>query len=380
MTLRWPLEYLEMARFYTVINFSVLLTYFAADLLWNFGFLGIHATVGNGTEGSCQACPVGTIGNTSDPDCHSCNISGQCQDPSSNCVLCPAGRHQNLTGQTVCYECEKGKYQDKAGKATCIPCPLGYFQNKRGQTSCLKCEKGHYQNATGETTCKLCQKGSFSSSDGSNMCMQCGNGKYCNTTGCTKCFGCPPGQEADRMGAQNCTYCQKGSFKPSSGSEVCHSCQDGWYQLKTGQTSCLECPEGHYCPWPNSEPVPCDKEQICPPGSSAPKEDCKGLMTLNNETEECEMSPIVYALIAVSLAVVVAAIGFVILRKYRRNNETRQRLLERQHPVYTGWWIWKFTARKERSFSSMVELLAYCTLCRLGMGNVAREAPRSINE
>ena len=97
-----------------------------------------------------------------DPDCHSCNISGQCQDPSSNCVLCPAGRHQNLSGQTVCYECEKGKYQDKAGKATCIPCPLGYFQNKRGQTSCLKCEKGHYQNTTGETTCKLCQKGSFS--------------------------------------------------------------------------------------------------------------------------------------------------------------------------------------------------------------------------
>ena len=97
-----------------------------------------------------------------DPDCHSCNISGQCQDPSSNCVLCPAGHHQNLTGQTVCYECERGKYQDKAGKATCIPCPLGYFQNKRGQTSCLKCEKGHYQNATGETTCKLCQTGSFS--------------------------------------------------------------------------------------------------------------------------------------------------------------------------------------------------------------------------
>lgn len=153
-----------------------------------------------------------------------------------------------------------------------------------------------------------------------------------------------------------------------------------WYQLKTGQTSCLECPEGYYCPWPNSEPVPCEKEQICPPGSSAPKEDCKGLMTLNNETEECEMSSIVYALIAVSLAVVVAAIGFVILRKYRRNNETRQRLLERQHPVYTGWWIWKFTARQERSFYSMVELLAYCTLCSLGMGNVAREAPRSSNE
>ena len=41
----------------------------------------------------------------------------------------------------------------------------------------------------------------------------------------------------------------------------------------------------HVLEWPNSEPVPCEKEQICPPGSSAPKEDCKGLMTLNNETE-----------------------------------------------------------------------------------------------
>lgn len=139
------------------------------------------------------------------------------------------------------------------------------------------------------------------------------------------------------MGAVNCTYCRKGSFKASSGSKVCQSCQDGYYQLKTGQTSCVECPVRYYCPWPSSPPSPCDKEQICPAGSKTPQEDCKGLLTRNNETEECEMSAIVYAVIAVSLAVVVAAIGFVILRKYRRNNETKQRLLERQHPVYTGW-------------------------------------------
>lgn len=34
--------------------------------MWSFGFLGIHAAVGNGSKGSCQACPAGKFGNISE--------------------------------------------------------------------------------------------------------------------------------------------------------------------------------------------------------------------------------------------------------------------------------------------------------------------------
>ncbi|KAJ7336690.1 Putative ephrin-receptor like [Desmophyllum pertusum] len=106
---------------------------------------------------------------------------------------------------------------------------------------------------------------------------------------------------------------------------------------KIGQTACKICPVRFYCPWQDEDPVPCDPKAICPAGSWKPKEECSGLYKRNKETEECELSSIVYAVIGVVLAVIVAGIGFVIVRRYRRDNEQRQRLLERQHPVYTGW-------------------------------------------
>lgn len=57
----------------------------------------------------------------------------------------------------------------------------------------------------------------------------------------------------------------------------------------------------------------------------------------NTETNECELSSTVYAVIAVAVTVILAGIGFVMIRKYRQKTEQKQRLLERQHPVYTGW-------------------------------------------
>lgn len=57
----------------------------------------------------------------------------------------------------------------------------------------------------------------------------------------------------------------------------------------------------------------------------------------NEQTDECELKSVVYIVISLTVAVAVVAVGFFVVRRYRRNNEQRQRLLERQHPVYTGW-------------------------------------------
>ena len=47
-------------------SFRIFFFFYKADLLWSFGFLGIHAAVGNGSKGSCQACPAGKFGNISE--------------------------------------------------------------------------------------------------------------------------------------------------------------------------------------------------------------------------------------------------------------------------------------------------------------------------
>lgn len=167
--------------------------------------------------------------------------------------------------------------------------------------------------------------------------MTCEYGEYCNVLGCTKCFPCPAGTQADSMGSQNCTLCPRGFVKASTSSDVCKQCPEGWYQVKTGQTHCEKCPKGYFCPWSDEAPVRCDAKEICPAGSSKPEEECKALYKRNDDTEECELNSVVYVVIGLVVSVIVVGVGFVAVRKYRRNNEQRQRLLERQHPVYTGW-------------------------------------------
>lgn len=322
-----------MVQCYTLLNFSILLSYFAADLLWNFGFLGIHAANNNI---SCQACPTGTFANNSVPECNNCSRKGWCNS-TSFCVKCPVGHYQNVTGKTECVPCPVGHYQDLTGKTECLRCPVGHYQNVTGKKVCLPCPVGHYQDKPGNYSCSPCRKGFYSKSAGSPRCISCKFGEYCNTLGCTSCSSCPAGTQADRMGAQNCTRCPRGFYKASKSSHVCEKCANGYFQDTTGQTFCKKCPERYFCPWPDEPPVPCGPKELCPAGSKEPLEECKGLHKRNNETEECELSSIVYIIIGVVLSVIVAGVVFVAVRRYRQNNEQKQRLLERQHPVYTGW-------------------------------------------
>lgn len=139
------------------------------------------------------------------------------------------------------------------------------------------------------------------------------------------------------MGAVNCTLCNAGYVKADAGYEVCKLCKRGWYQVDRGQTKCLECPQGCYCPWQDAGPIKCDPNQICPRGSYAAGSECSMMYKSNHGTEDCELRSVVYIIIGGTVAVVLAGVGFVMVRRYKRNNEQKQRLLERQYPVYTGW-------------------------------------------
>ncbi|XP_068745802.1 signal peptide, CUB and EGF-like domain-containing protein 3 [Montipora capricornis] len=289
----------------------------AADLLWNFGLLGINAA-NSKTNITCQPCPKGTLGNNSKSHCQDCS-KGWCEG-TQYCIKCPAGQYQNITGQTKC-----------------IPCPKGYYQKDSGHDVCQPCRKGEHQDKAGQTKCELCPKGFTSGALGSERCMSCPFGGYCNKLGCTKCAPCPPGTEADRMGAQNCTLCNPGYFKESLSYDICQLCKRGWYQVKKGQRLCNECPQGSYCPWQDSLPMKCDPNQKCPKGSFSAGSECSLFYKRGDKAETCNLSSTVYILIAAAITVTLVVAGIVYLRRQRRKNECQQRILERQYPVYTGW-------------------------------------------
>lgn len=306
-----------MVQFHTVLNFSSLMLCFTADLLWNFGLLGINAANSH-TNVTCEACPKGTFANKSHPYCQHCS-DGRC-DGSQHCVKCPAGQYQNTTGQIKC-----------------IPCPRGHYQKDIGQETCQCCRKGEHQDKRGQTECKQCTPGFFSGSKSSDRCISCPLGGYCNKSGCTLCEPCQAGTEADRMGASNCTLCNLGFFKESRSFGICQLCKRGWFQVKKGQTTCKECPQGFYCPWQDAPPIKCDPNQKCPQGSFSAGPECNLMYNRDIKSDKCTLSPVVYAVIVATAAVGLITAGILILRRHRRRNEQKQRLLERQYPVYTGW-------------------------------------------
>lgn len=305
-----------MVQFHTVLNFSALMLCFTADLLWNFGLLGINAANSH-TNVTCEACPKGTFANKSHPDCQHC-ADGWC-DGLQHCVKCPAGHYQNTTGQMKC-----------------IPCPRGHYQKDIGQETCQCCKKGEHQDKPGQTECKKCPPGFFSGSNSSDRCISCKFGGYCNKSGCTHCEPCQPGTEADRMGAFNCTLCNQGYYKESRSFDTCQLCERGWFQVKRGQTTCKECPQGFYCPWQDSLPIKCDPNQKCPEGSFSAGPECN-LMYNRDKSDKCKLSPVVYVVIVATAAVGLITAGILILRRHTRRKEQKQRLLESQYPVYTGW-------------------------------------------
>jgi hypothetical protein len=85
---------------------------------------------------ACRACPVGQFNPIASV------ISGRDANTSiGTCVLCPAGKFQNETGQEACEPCDSGSFQNKPGQKSCVPCD-GTFQLRTGSTACVACPFG----------------------------------------------------------------------------------------------------------------------------------------------------------------------------------------------------------------------------------------------
>ena len=197
---------------------------------------------------TCKGCDPGNM-------CPSQAMTGQ--------APCPAGQYQDLSGQTACKNCNsghacpeggtdkldsstacpKGKYtpSDDNGYENCLDCPAGQYQDLSGQTACKNCDPGKYQNSTGQTACKNCNQGQYQNSTGQTACKDCNPGQYQNSTGQTACKDCNPGQYQDIAGKTSCLSCTIGNMCPASGASEPTACSSGQYQDTTGQTACKSC-------------------------------------------------------------------------------------------------------------------------------------------
>ena len=141
---------------------------------------GTRQQCGLSFEGYCAECIPGkfTSSTSGSEACQSCS-AGQYQPDldQSNCILCPAGKHQDEAGKPFCKEfkpgvqlvnttvqtksgtktvmeekqCPAGTFNDGSVGGMCISCPPGTVQPKGGRGQCLKCSVYQYQKLD-ETT------------------------------------------------------------------------------------------------------------------------------------------------------------------------------------------------------------------------------------
>ena len=194
----------------------------------------------NAGQAVCQDCIPGTIGPDVDPDAE------LVEDPDNpgtfyyprrvkdQCLLCPFGHYQDLSGQQTCKQCPAGTYANSEGRPLCEPCDQGKF-SLEGQTECSPCDKGKYQ-----------------SNVGSSVCVDCEMGKFADNTGMPECKLCQPGRYLNIEGQEECLPCQAGTATTQSGQITCDTCVPGKYALE-GQPSCTLCSEGQATNNPGSE-------------------------------------------------------------------------------------------------------------------------------
>jgi hypothetical protein len=210
---------------------------------------------------------------------------------------------------------------------------------------CEPCEKGSFTNELNSTSCELCAKGYFQSETGQTLCVECTKGSYCNTTGCDTCQPCDYGQESLVDGADRCTLCKPGYHKANRGYDLCVACAVGYYSKFSGQRYCAQCPGGYYCPSPDSGPVVCPSEAICPDGSvefikcTSPFYYVKSV-----EDKSCGITVTLYIVIVGSIsAFIFLIVGSFFLMRYQRtkrrsNYLQNQRLLAKSpNPLYVGY-------------------------------------------
>jgi hypothetical protein len=135
----------------------------------------------------------------------------------------------------------------------------------------------------------------------------------------------PPGEQCNNAACREHSLCPVGFYKQYAGDLTpCTPCGVGYFQNQTGSSTCLRCPEGKLCPLASASPI--DKEDIKDVDST------KYVFPMNNATSVQKLmllslvAPFAgsarrayfYAMLAVSLALLVLASTFAWLRSRKR--------------------------------------------------------------
>ncbi|KAJ3433971.1 insulin-like growth factor binding proteinn-terminal [Anaeramoeba flamelloides] len=241
---------------------------------------------------------------------------------SKECLQCEKGFYQDDEGATECKLCQGGKISNKMGQVFCDPCESGTYSNEK-RTECLKCPRGTYNNITGVSSMDLCEPcpllthSSIVGSKSIDGCIPCQEGYWSETIGgisesvcipCSKgtfldpkqtekgCQTCKLGSYSDREAMTACTLCpegtthsknfqkyvdcQNGTYAQGEGNTKCHKCSNGYYNNKTKQASCIKCVHLEYCLGEDKCSYGRDPDTVC--------EICiKGHFELNSSCQKC---------------------------------------------------------------------------------------------
>ena len=211
------------------------------------GSISIYSRTGNiGSSENCQKCGPATY---SDSD-----TIGQCEQvPDGFTVVTENGLNVGIT------KCPLGTFG-----AGCTPCPINKFGDVLGLSVCKTCAAGKYNNVTGETKCYDCEIGTYGVG-----CKDCPAGKYGDVPAAVICKNCPNGFYQDQEAKDRCKQhvcppaTQLIAIMPTDSSDtssICEECPEGKAKSDESAEACEECPEGKFVNAEKTECITCYRD------------------------------------------------------------------------------------------------------------------------
>ena len=245
-----------------------------------------NCTLDGAAGGFCDAGYVCDAGSSSPQEGGLCPANSFCEaGPPGTAVDCPAGKYQELIGETECKECLAGHF-----------CAPAYVESVNGtlivaEAHLQACPNGTYNPLTGSVAIDACLTcpGGYVCGNAANATVACPPGYYCpeKTTVPTLCppsFYCSEGSRQPRACPAD-FYCPEGASEPvpCAGGTYCPRtaaaetlCPAGKYSPVANLTGniladgfpCLTCPAGHYCLEGSANATICPEGFACLEGSS----------------------------------------------------------------------------------------------------------------
>ena len=144
---------------------------------------------------SCEPCELHYYApHSGEKACSPCSTGSQAAVTGSNfCTRCAVGQY-GLGAGLPCATCPRGRYregEDTVLLAGCHACPAGYFQSNAGEGNCVVCPTGTANDLSGKWFCPRCAALSFTDVTTSILCIGCPSGYENRVAGSTFCTKCP---------------------------------------------------------------------------------------------------------------------------------------------------------------------------------------------